>query len=559
MKIRELLANTLQLAATRRNYPWANFKTTPYLFELERRLTWSELDDLFNLGEQEATPQNLQLFVNFLERRWQRIQHLPQLHYSNTYQDELTQVCKSLAQELQTGHHLQLLMPTVNFYNENLMSSIVELDQQTEDTHVKQSYMDEGADIGLLIQDDEIKAAVENQLTAEQISLAKKRGIELAKAEKIDLHHFVIDDKNMIIHIGDCLNDAKCDGRVKHTNKLPRSQNAKLAMKELNQVIYSSKQAKALNDAVVKFWEKRKKSNSVGGHLNRLIEGMFKAGEEGGFGGTDEQPDDLIFGYIEEFHFLTKLLKPAELEELLSIDAVRGDNVSFRYYWYRLLQVYPVLLSSAELATINTFIEKCKELEADQLENRLLGEIAADIAEARENVVHQRVTITIDYESARCDTPCIEIFANNLNAMLNEHFELYYMVPESYIENEERDLQQVKENFEQHRDQLHEAVVENKLTRFSIQELNIIFSTHNQKFNATNPLPALGSESPLIKKLCSSMINTPDSLIGMFAIVPERHHRWMLTQYLEVSLKAIINAQTLTYILLKLAQKAQMV
>ena len=507
MKLKELLANTLQTVIAQKQAlhpPRSLYEEKDYykyVLDMERDESWLRLSELFKKSELEATPETLKPFVRFLEMRWRRIARIFELTYFRNNKDPLTRVCESLADELKLGHRLELLMPAVNFDNDNIVdnnekgTTIAELDHLDEAHHIKQSFMRAGADIGKIIQEEEINEAVNSQLTPDEINQARDEGLKAAKAEKFQLHHFVLDNEDRIIHVLDCLSYAQLDGRLKHTNKRFKYQDSVLSAKEGSKVIYHSQEAKLLFLSVGDFWQKRKTSFSIGGHINRLIDALKANGEKVGMilptGATGEMPAWKLNESVQEFYSFTKLLTTEELEYLYSRNSTNFEYRSFKYYWFRLLQGFSYLLSDAELLEINEYMDYCKFIEMAELEaiampmpvevpvaqlvpmaqiveeddteydsedsDDTLSETRGSSADENEEseaehepepapepapapVTVQPVIAIVEFDAANTETPCVEVISSYFEEVLFGNFELYYKVPECYAEMERRKL-----------------------------------------------------------------------------------------------------------------------
>jgi hypothetical protein len=601
MKIRELLANTLQTVMAqqlilRSPQPVYGNKNDfyKYLLDMEREESWLQLSNLFKNAEIEATAETLAPFVKFLEMRWRRIARIYELTYYRNYKDPLTLVCESLADELKLGHRLELLMPGVNFDNDNIVDknekgvTITELDLQLEATHIKQSYMRAGAKIGFLTQEKNIERAVKFQLSPEAILQAQKEGLESAKLEKLQLHHFVLDNDDTVIHVLDCLSDAQLDGKLKHTNKRFKYKDSFLSAKEGSKAIYHSQEARLLFEAVGDFWIKRTQSFSIGGHINRLIQGVIANGELKGirYGATGEMPGWNLNESVRDFYVFTKLLTPEDLEYLYSRNSTNFEYRSFKYYWFRLLQGYSYLLSDAELLEIHDYMEYCKQVETAELEATAIpmlvelteaqiipvaqlvveddndtkidsessdgtlsddNETSDDENEEQAAIVVQPAIAVVEYDAPNAETPCIEVISSYFEDVLLSNFELYYRVPECYAELEEESLLDVKNQFERIRQNFKESIHTKILTEAEPHAIDGLPKLKMPWSRTTN-------DSHKLKFLFHSLINSPKRLVRLVNQFPEPFHQWILPRFGQGCLKQAINsAPALIYVLENLA------
>jgi hypothetical protein len=655
MKIKEQFATTLVLFNLQTSYRWAGRHTYPvylhksdyfnYVLEMERGQAWQSLHDLFQDVEREATLETLQPFVNFLKERWRRIANITELTYYRNFADELTLICDTLANELRMGHRLQLLMPTVNFENENLDLTISALDTLIEEDHLKSSYIKAGADIGKLILITAINNEVMQQLTPEQFNAAYREGIKSSMTEKVQLHHFVVDENKRMIHVLDCLSDAQLDGRLKHTNKLFTHKLSALSKEDTCRVVYHSQESKLLYEAVLEFWEKRRSSHSIGGHINRLITALSKHGistiqpiaappvsfeipestrvlntilasgdadslhainvvfdlvasvvksapDPNLDRATEDKPDWDLRDDVITFYQFTKILTPAELEDLYQLNSAYEEYRSFKYYWFRLLQGFQFILTDEEIVEINKYMTICKEIEiaereaiaipAVQLtavatdviaETAMVLDMAREVeqamatdsvttesdeeetnSDAEEAIVDlieagpvENAEVYHEYDAPNGERPCVEIIADYFDTMLAQNFELYYKVPERYVDLEEESLLKVKSKFEIIRDDFRSKLATGRLTPVNPQ----MISQHIEY-----PWTSLSNNCFKTKILFSSLVTDPQSLVKMMTGLPEGFYQWALPHFTKQTLKKIINtADGLNYVLNNLKRK----
>jgi hypothetical protein len=615
MKIKEYLPVTYRLVSQHVDPGWEHtkFASQKYknVIQLEEKWAWACLNALFDLfGECEHTPDRLAGFYQFLAERWARIKDIYYLHYTTQYRSSLTLACASLAHELPGKHRHETLMPGINTVNDHLTTKVFDnatnqwfvkeiidfagVDAQTDETYLKQSYMAAGAEIGLLIDPEEINAAVFQQLKLEQIQDAIQRARVLSEPHKIQLHHFVLDSHFRVIDIYGSLTSAIKDNLYKHSYIAgPMGSTKDLNAAELEKVIHHSRQATVYAVSLSTLWQKKKESYSIGGFLLRLISGLRAGGVSSkNSGGTQEGlPGKASFESVESFYNLTKQLTNNQLERLLDINKDEGINKSFRYYWYRLLAATNWCLQVEDYPIINEFFGICVDEynlgQADApivIENSLSINIAASprngvrietpristpvvlvparqansVVAASENIPPQTVAPviamaveeTIEIEDSDKtnlfkfltqvskeqkpfnDTPCVEIYSGCLDTMLSDNPWLYDEVPVIHQDLEKDVLSKMQSEFDKAKESFERGMNDNQLEHVSFSDLKSL---------GLQFMTSLNNESPELKKLCCSLIATPEALIFFLKNTPSRHRRWLLRTYLSVDLRVLVD------------------
>jgi hypothetical protein len=520
MKIKDQLANTAQWVAKHAHAQVIPIMASKYfdatLFAFERREAWLELFLLFQkYGEAEAAAIYLSPFQSFLKKRWQRIQTISQLNYITTYKEPLTLACESLAEELQLGHRYELLFPGVNFFNENLGMAIAEVDGQTEERCFRQSLANVGVDLGCLILEKDIQAVLQ-QLPADLVDAARIAAAEATKLARTQLREFVIDDKEIMVHVEDCIRDAQADGILKHTNKLPHSHDNlnHLSSANVAKVIYHSKECKAYYDAVKKYWEARQHSYSFGGHLNRLVQKLTATGVRGT--GSEENIDDRLLDGILEFYQFTKVLSQSELQMLYDLNSELGAFKTFKYYWHRLLQGFSYLLSDVELSDLNNYLEDLKQ-------QYLLAELSRAFVNAPTS-----------------ETPCTNLIAKAIDAMLCAKPQLYYIVPEHFVGLEVVNLLEAEENVSIFADKFQTAMKANNLTHYSLKDV---------RRNGRACTRLFYNDDSKLEQLCGDLVKDPLCLGRLLDVIDPSLQYWVLKQYCLPFIKSIIPTHNMLFIL----------
>jgi hypothetical protein len=228
MKVIELLANTYKKiqaytgsgvvtnAVFRKPTPTEMKKA---LITHEENLAWSRLTLLFDDPEVEVSLATLDPFINFLAQRWALMNDkaLYEFSYFRRYNNPLTQVCVTLARELavieydgKNYHYLELLMPTINIYNESMLMNLKELDEEAEEQSLHKI-------VKAFRRSKRLTQSVLMQ--AHRMEAFKKQAKIDAEPEKIQLHHFILDHWGNVINIKDCISNAM-DGYLKHPSSL---------------------------------------------------------------------------------------------------------------------------------------------------------------------------------------------------------------------------------------------------------------------------------------------------------------------------------------------------
>jgi hypothetical protein len=251
----------------------------------EEILTLFDLRDLYNSTDLELDITNykrlkrkevFEPFKVFLAQRWERLKDYPQLHYTQTFNTPITKVCELLAVAIadlkiflhkknsrapstfrEPLHRFELLMPDNNFLN---LVTTLNLNQQDEE-------------------------------------------------EKLELHHFILDEEFKIIHIKDCLTDASNDLSFKHTSFLHAiGTPQRLSKANYLRVRLHSKAANNAWDTINKIEGHIASINTVGGALRRLMTALHNAGICGNLGGSDEDASrDVYLGIKLFYDYFTSL------------------------------------------------------------------------------------------------------------------------------------------------------------------------------------------------------------------------------------------------------------
>jgi hypothetical protein len=223
MKVSELLVNTRKKV----NEHQLQRNTTPatphhdllsLLLAIEERLSWRTLAELLKISEVEFNDENLMPYVSFLAERWLRIKDFYPLTYTMKYKDPLTLTCVTLARELATvmypsrkRHYYELLMPTINIHNDNLLMNLIEIDEMTEGNHIAKLRDKARNDLGILDP---------SPLPPDILDATRRDGMIAAEPEKIQLHHGFLDHWGNLINIEECILDSENDGLLKHPSSL---------------------------------------------------------------------------------------------------------------------------------------------------------------------------------------------------------------------------------------------------------------------------------------------------------------------------------------------------
>jgi hypothetical protein len=283
----------------------------------------------------DATEENLKPFYNFLARRWQHLRGIYQLSYNYNYSTPLTEACLALAVALASTtnnekHHLEILMPTLQTHNANIMLDLKEIDNMA------------------------------------------------APVDKIKLQHFILDRWDRIIHIQDCLTYAIEDKTLKHTSAhyieepeiivtsttatsssrreleageiedtemveaatvtSPKASPLLLDDREINRVIYHSKESRGLYKCIIEYQEENEKEYNVVDALTNLIEYLRMGGERGHYGGTGQVAALHSFIGIRKFYDFTKKLVEKDFQILMTASCLyENTEYTFKKVWVELL------------------------------------------------------------------------------------------------------------------------------------------------------------------------------------------------------------------------------
>jgi hypothetical protein len=578
MKISEFFKETLPIL---RSYlaglpPYAICESLEAsLIALEEQSARNFLNYLLHYyADQEVTPAALYPFVSFLGMRWSIIKKIYQLHYTVNYNNPFTIVCESLATELAEVtynglqfHRYSLLMPSIDTINHSSGMNFVDLDRQTIENAYKSSYVEAGLDISELelnkqyislckqagidvsrmelnkqyVPLEKIELEVIAQLTAEQIEIAQTRARERIKQERIQLHHFVLDEYDRVVFVYDCLKDAQEDGILKHTNVFDRNGKAQeLANEALDRVVMHSIEAANIYNVTYQLWAAKRDSNSVGGRLNTLIDSLRVGGEHGGEGGTKKTAGIASYNSIVEFDLYISGLSKKNYEALMKANEEFSLTRSFKYVWYQLLlsalgKGSLVLLDDDinEMKNYIRFCEACDDnSEFDDEDDDDEKEEELSTSTAAEEQSSNAVQIVRAQNAATAQDPddillqeeiCSEICADQIEIILRDNTKLFYgMYADGFDITDEADLLEQMDKFAEAQQKLRIGMKTKVLDHF-----------HQTVIIQNGRYSHLIANDQQLKNFLEGLMLSSHNFIFLIGAVPPIYYERLFNQFLD--------------------------
>ena len=519
MKIIDFMYDTISLLETYRvlvPLPVIGSELMDFLMEIEDHTSREQLYQMFGFYQNvEVSEYSVMPFVNFLETRWNFVKRYYPLHYSDSYHRLYTQILESLATNLakityggQYRHRYSFMMPSANLFDVSLAMDLVGVDSEIEEKAMMASYLEAGVNISALqnrgrhlraVSLDEVEIAALEQLTEEQFRDAQACGQAKTQREITQLRDFILDENLNMINVHDCIKDAFQDDILKHTNLYDNHAKAlHLNPSQVARVLAHSTEAHNFYEATHRLNDAKRNSNSVGGHLHRLIQLLRMSGEHGpdDFRGTETDAGSIAFGAVEEFHFFLHGLSEADYNTLMNTNAQYGLTKSFNYVWCRLIVASlghaNLDMSVEDITNIQAYLLYCEnESQAiapaeDEDESEYYDDEELDYFDVEESVANDVVlpgaSETLQPVSAEAvsmpdedqirlylpaDTICVEMCANEMDSILYDNFHLYNIFPNGHNISEEENLLQTLDDYNAAQQKMRDARANNSFRHFT--------------------------------------------------------------------------------------------
>jgi hypothetical protein len=423
---------------------------------IENKQSYTQLVHLCIKNQNRDFTQRIaEVFITFLTQRWNAIRFTQQAYYL-VPNDPFTRLLVILARDLARAHgarkshkgaaspkqhFLKYLMPSIETFNPLVNMDIRDCDQQIENYEISEAInlreiaqskpvivelLSEpplGPPVEPLVEPEsgdgewedmpELEQLVESYvnttikpctfqlkttseiLTAKQLAATIHKGKANAAKKKIGLHHITLADNGIyIISVMACLLDSKFDSILKQTSALTAvlRKVIPLTASEKKRVIFHSKEAHQLYNAVQDFNYIRNRGLSIGAAINRLVTRLRSSGVNGGRDGREGLAGREAAIGVRKFQNYLNLLPPAYRNMVMEARSSFEREKNFKHNWHLLL------------ARIYYFQEDSSELIV--------------LSHDEEYELNSTVEETNQY-------PCVELVATNLEAILAYNQEFY--------------------------------------------------------------------------------------------------------------------------------------
>lgn len=381
------------------NDPYFEFQ--PFLNNITRELKESDV---------------LQL-IEYFKRRWEWIRQTEH-SYWYAFGSETTRFCLTLATEIAATaftdlHPLQILMPTLNLYNEIDQIHLKDAEKDAE-LFIEKDFDNEKQYCHLTGRSHYFSNYTRST-SSEEIFQRIKLYIEYKY--KLQLSQFVLsDDDKYPINVIDCLNSAEEDGILKHTNKMLDGKQVALSLTEKKRVESHSIQAANYYYYIKKYVDTKQLATSLGGAINTLIMQLRYGGENGGLDGTAFLTGKQVKLGTKNFYNFLQTLSSEQKQILFQCCLAKNDcysiSANFETCWLYLL------LANTDVIADAIGLTACDEGSPNYANLKNTYSLEIEKLQKRFN----------ECRESKIKTLCVELLASDLERILKVNEELLYKI-----------------------------------------------------------------------------------------------------------------------------------
>ncbi|MDR3492595.1 MAG: hypothetical protein P4M12_11260 [Gammaproteobacteria bacterium] len=238
----------------------------------------------------------------------------------------------------------------------------------------------------------------------------------------LQLHEFILsDDDSTLINVLECLQFAKEDMQLKHTHILMKNKMKLLSESEKERVINHTLQSQAHYEAMQQLHDVKVKGANAGAFIRRLIDKLKAGGESGGRDGTANIAGQDASGGIKEFYDFLKTVNKEEKKTIYScFSTYNSVAMTFELCWLHLLS--------------RAAIENKIEIPEIELSN---------------------IIELLSLNPMR-SVPCVELIAQDMERIVNNHPELFQLYPENKEISKRVALEMCESRYEETKEDLVE-------------------------------------------------------------------------------------------------------